>query len=233
MKEEKVQKNKKLIALGTTLVVAGIIVGYIPIMSDKIQLLRENDDVERFLTKQKSSISEMVDNKISENVITNDNLSENTIVDNNNENENNNNVSYVDSKEFSMVLEIPKIKLQKGIYHKESKYNSVKYNIEILEPSDMPDVEKGNLILASHRGSSSVSYFNGLSKLAKGDLVSVYYGDVKYTYKISDVYYIKKTGAASIIRDENETVLTMITCVKNNKNKQVVYISNLISKENY
>ena len=133
---------------------------------------------------------------------------------------------------YSMVLEIPKINLKKGLYDKNSKYNSVKYNIQILKESDMPNVVNGNLILASHRGNSSVSYFNNLYKLSNGNQVYVYYNNVKYIYEITNMYEVEKTGTITIHRDRDETVIVLITC-KKNENKQLVFIGNLIDKEDY
>lgn len=42
--------------------------------------------------------------------------------------------------EYIAVLKIPKIKLEKGLVDKKSKYNSIDYGIQILKESDMPDV---------------------------------------------------------------------------------------------
>ena len=116
--------------------------------------------------------------------------------------------------------------------HINSKYNSVEYDIQILKESDMPNVVNGNLILASHRGNSSVSYFNNLYKLSNGNQVYVYYNNVKYIYEITNMYEVEKTGTITIHRDRDETVIVLITC-KKNENKQLVFIGNLVDKEDY
>ena len=48
---------------------------------------------------------------------------------------------------YIAVIKIPKIGLEKGLASKGSYWNNVNRNIEILSESDMPDVEKGNVIL--------------------------------------------------------------------------------------
>ena len=46
------------------------------------------------------------------------------------------------------------------------------------ESSNYPDVAKGNLILASHSGTSSISFFKNLYKLEVNDDVYVNYNNV-------------------------------------------------------
>lgn len=133
---------------------------------------------------------------------------------------------------YSMILEIPKINLKKGISEKDSKYNSVKYGIQLLKQSNMPDVENGNVILASHRGNSAVSYFNKLNKVVNGDKVYLYYAGYKYTYEIVNIYEVPKTGTVSLYRDTSKNTITLITC-KSREQKQLVFIGNLINKESY
>lgn len=134
--------------------------------------------------------------------------------------------------EYLMVLEIPKINLKKGLNNINSKYNNVSYNIQILKESSMPDVEIGNLILAGHNGSSSVSFFRNLEKLKKDNDVFIYYNGFKYRYKIDKFYDVNKTGKVSIKR-ESKTSITLITCKKGTNDKQVVYIGYLVDKQAY
>ena len=113
-----------------------------------------------------------------------------------------------------------------------SKPNNVDYNMQIIKPSNYPDVDKGNLIIASHSGSSSISYFKHLYKLKVGDNAYIYYNNVKYTYKIVNIYKEPKTGYLNIYRDLDQTTLTLVTCTKNDDTTQTIYICNLINKEN-
>jgi sortase A len=134
---------------------------------------------------------------------------------------------------YLMVLEVPKIGLKKGIYDIESKYNSVNYGIEILKDSNMPDKELGNVILASHRGTSNNAYFNKLDNLNNDDIVIIYYQGIKYSYRITNIYDQDKNGSIKILKDMNKTTITLITCKKNTKDKQLVFIGNLVERSNY
>ena len=128
---------------------------------------------------------------------------------------------------YIAVLKIPKIKLVRGLVDRNSYQNNIKYNVEILKDSSMPDEEKGNVILAAHSGNARISYFKNLDKLVIGDDISIEYNSVIYNYKVIDIYLIDKTGIAEIIRNKNKSTLTLITC-KHNTNKQIIVIAELI-----
>lgn len=129
------------------------------------------------------------------------------------------------------VLEIPKIDLKKGLYDINSKYNTVSRNVMILSPSDYPDVDKGNFILAAHSGNGYLSFFRNLYKLSIGDYAYVYYNNVKYSYEIVNIYYEQKTGKIAIRKPVGKTTLMMITCTKNDETTQTVYVAELRSTE--
>lgn len=75
---------------------------------------------------------------------------------------------------YIAVLEIPKIDLKRGLVEPKSWRNNVKYNIQILDKSSMPDVDKGNFILAAHSGNSYASYFKRLKEMNTSDNVYLY-----------------------------------------------------------
>jgi len=131
------------------------------------------------------------------------------------------------------ILEIPKINLKKGFLDIDSPYNNINYNITVIKSSTYPDIEGGNFILAAHSGASYISYFKHLYKLELGDLAYIYYKDIKYTYKIVDIYNVEKTGQVAIYRNSKSTVLTLITCTKDSDHEQTVYILELTNKEEY
>ena len=141
--------------------------------------------------------------------------------------------SNVSSYNYIAVLEIPSINLKRGLVDPSSKYNNVNYNIQIIDKSTMPDVVNGNLVLASHNGASYISFFRKLDKLKINDKIYVYYGGYKYIYSLSKTYDTSKDGNIEVYRDNNKTTITLITCKKNTKDTQVVYIGYLDSKELY
>lgn len=134
---------------------------------------------------------------------------------------------------YIAILEIPEISLKKGLLSLDDKYNDVAYNVAILPSSQMPNIINSNLILASHNGTSSVSYFKDLSKLNKESLINVYYQGTKYIYKLNNYYEIDKKMEVTITRDRTSNTLTLITCKDNSDTQQIVYIAYLISKETY
>ena len=157
--------------------------------------------------------------------VNNENYEVNSYLNNYNED-----VGYINNnknkEEYLGILEIKKIKLRKGFYKLNSNLNNVDKNITIVSSSDMPNVNKGNLILASHSGNSSVSYFRYLDKLDMEDIASIYYLGKKYDYKLINYYGVDKNGSVQIIKNNDINTLTLITC-KKNTDKQTVFIFEL------
>ena len=127
---------------------------------------------------------------------------------------------------YIAILKIPKIDLERGLVDPKSYLNNVKYNLEIVEGSSMPDIKNSNLIIASHSGTARISYFRNLNKLSINDEILLIYKNKTYKYKVSNKYEIEKTGTAKIIRNNNKTTITLITC-KYKTNKQIVVIADL------
>ena len=130
-------------------------------------------------------------------------------------------------------LEIPKVNVKKGFLNIDHKDNDVGKNITVIKGSSYPDVDKGNFIIAGHSGTGIHSYFKDLYKLKKGDKAYITYNGYKYTYKIVKIYKQEKNGTIAIYRDYNKTTLTLITCTKNDKKHQTVYILELVDKVSY
>ena len=128
------------------------------------------------------------------------------------------------SKYYVGYLSIPKLNLKKGFTEINNKYNNVNRNIEVIKPSNYPDVNKGNFIIAGHSGSSSVSFFKDLYKLVLDDEVYITYNGNEYKYKIKKIYTDLKDGDVAIRRNQNATTLTLITCTKGDKATQTIYI---------
>ena len=144
-----------------------------------------------------------------------------------------------DTKEYNFsydinyigYLSIPKINFNKGFTSIEDKYNTVSKNIQILSSSNYPDEENGNVIIAGHSGNTSISFFNKLYLLEIGDLAYINYNNKNYTYQISNIYKVDKTGKVEIKRNKNSKTLTLITCTKDDKLTQTIYIADLINEE--
>ncbi len=210
-------KKSHVLVIGSFLVFIGIISlswNYILKMRDEVfsdMRIAMMDDV--FVENHEED--EIEDVPVVENVEVNSNSSENKEY-------------VVDYSKYLGVLEIPKIRLKRGFYNIDSKYNNIKYNVTMVEGSTLPDVEFGNLILMAHSGDAYISYFAYLYKLEVGDMAYVTYAGRKYEYQIVNIYEVEKNGAVVIKRNYNKNSLTMITCTKDNDKTQTVYISELV-----
>mgnify|MGYP004681691853 CR=1 FL=1 len=144
-------------------------------------------------------------------------------------NNNENTYKPIDYSKYLGVLEIPSIRLKRGFYGTDSKYNNIERNVAVVAKSSMPDVVNGNLILMGHSGVSYISYFDKLFKMEMGADMYITYAGNKYHYVLVNVYDVPKTGTVRIIRNYNATTLTLITCNKFDDTKQTVFVGELVS----
>lgn len=201
-------KNSTISLVGIIIIVLGICIGL----------------YEYFEERKNKAFSDMnimlYENEQPENIVTNEQIDIELEEPKEEQPENNstNNQNYIG------ILEIPKINLKRGFYSINSKYNNVDYNITIINGSTYPNEENNNLILAAHSGDCPVCYFENLYKLKIDDVAYLYYNNIKYSYKIVNIYEEEKDGTIAIHRDYDKNVLTLITCTRNSNTKQTVYI---------
>lgn len=216
MQTRKIEKNKKdkinnkkkscLVIFGSLIIIFGLSIVSLFFLNPYLKEKEEDKALEQFYIKEET-IEDKVDKTTSEEV----------------KEESKPKVKY----DYIAVLKIPKIKLEKGLVVKNSKYNNINYGVEILKESDSPDVINGNVILAAHSGTANISYFRNLDKINVGDEASIIYNGKTYNYKFVKIYDIEKTGKAVIKRDNNTSTLTLVTC-KHNTNKQIILIAELL-----
>ncbi len=132
-----------------------------------------------------------------------------------------------DTGDYLGILDIPKINLSRGFYDKENEYNTIHYNVTLLEPSNYPDEKGGNVILVAHSGSSYIGFFKHLYQLTLGDEAFITYKNHKYEYKIVNIYDETKDGDVTIYRNKKKSTLTLVTCTKDDDTKQTIYILEL------
>ena len=128
---------------------------------------------------------------------------------------------------YSAVLEIPTVNIQRGILDINSKYNSAKYNIELVKE------DENTIVLASHNGNNQNSYFGNLHNIELGDEIKYYKDGILYTYIFSENYDIKKNGYADIYSKEEQKSIILVTCKDNTNDAQTVYIGYLNKEETY
>ena len=226
-------RDSILLVIGTMLVILSICL----IFYDKIELLKSNVFDEVQMEKDRENNKDKEEESVDEETIVEtetENIDEEDISDNSVKLQEQSKKAVVEQpkikKEYIGYLEIKKINLKQGLVSKNSYYNNVKYNIQMLTTSDYPNKQFGNVILAAHSGSGYIAFFKNLYKLSKGDEATIYYKNYTYKYKIVNIYNVAKTGKVKIERDVHKNTLTLITCTYKSKTEQTVYILELTSK---
>ena len=221
MLRKKMLKSKFLITLLVLCFFFGLTLLSYNYLQGKIEKAY-NDMNLRLMALNKEQPDDSLENEVNEEVI------DNTVYEDIKENKEEEKKDYVEKIDYIAKLSIPKISLNHGLTAINSKYNNVHYGIETLKASNYPDVINGNLILASHSGTSYRSIFKNLYKLNVNDKCYIEYKGKTYTYVITKIYNVEKSGRVVIERDYHKTTLTLITCTKNSDQMQTIYICELI-----
>lgn len=214
-------KKSQILLIGSFLILVGVFIltnGYLKILKEEVYegvrlSLLDNDN-----TVSINNSNEVNDSQGVSNLGTSDNS-----LNTSNKKPVKRNYNYIG------YLEIPKIKLKRGFLNKDSKYNSIDYNIMVSYNADYPDVVNGNFILIAHSGDAYISFFAYLYKLKMGDNAYVTYNGKKYKYQLVKIEEQPKTGVVAIHRPNYEVSgLTLITCTKDNDSTQTIYIFELV-----
>ncbi len=230
--ERNIRKDKIIITIAVLSVVSGLFLISRNYLLTKKEIAYENVALEIYDEDALSNLDSLDEGGVEQDTPPTSTEPENH-EENNESNSGNSGNSGIGSKKnvknnYIGTLEISKIKLKKGFVSPSSKYNAIDYNVTIIKGFDYPDVENGNFILAAHSGTGPLAYFKNLYKLGVGDTAVITYKNKKYTYKIAKIYTQKKQGYLTIYRNVNKTTLTLITCTKDNKKLQSVYIAELV-----
>ncbi len=219
--QKKLKRNDKnnkgqFIVIGSFLVVIGVVLfSYSYLQQKKI-------DVFETMNLQLASLNHKNDSKINNSPDV-ENLEEETTGELSKDDEPIN-IPYVGT------LEIPKINFKRGFVQKDSRYNNINYAVTTLPSSTYPDVDKGNFILVAHSGTAAISFFRNLYQLEVGDVAYVEYNNIRYQYRLVNIYYEEKTGTIALRRNYDKTTMTLITCTYQDDTKQTVYILELESQ---
>lgn len=224
-------KNVIILTIGTILIILSLCL----LLYDKIVLLKSSvyDEVEleKYRENNRYNNTNTESEPEKDETVPADALEVNTEKNDEEEKPNTTSSKSAFEKDIIGYLEIKKINLRQGLVSKKSYYNNINRNIQILDASDYPDKEAGNVILVAHSGTSSISYFKHLYQLTLGDEAKIYYKNYVYTYQIKNIYNVEKNGSVKIVRDSTKQTLTLITCTKNSNTEQTVYILELMNKE--
>ena len=203
LKRKENKSNKSLVILGSLFLISGLSLIFLTIYTGFKTKTDEEIALDNFYIEEQQE--EITDNTTTEEVV---------------EEKKETSINYI------AVLRIPKINLKRGLVDKDSKYNNIKYNIMIHKESDAPDKEGGNVILVAHSGTAGVSYFRNVDKLSLDDEIYLDYNSQTYSYKITNIYDIEKTGIVPIRKETTKSTITLITC-RHNTNKQIVVIAEI------
>ena len=203
LKRKENKSNKSLVILGSLFLISGLSLIFLTIYTGFKTKTDEEIALDNFYIEEQQE--EITDNTTTEEVV---------------EEKKETSINYI------AVLRIPKINFKRGLVDKDSKYNNIKYNIMIHKESDAPDKEGGNVILVAHSGTSGVAYFRNVDKLSLNDEIYLDYNNKTYSYKITNIYDIEKTGIAPIRKETTKSTITLITC-RHNTNKQIVVIAEI------
>ena len=224
------ERNVKII-IGVIISIVGIVI----IGSDYYLSLKHEvfDDMNKAYYEQNVVISdepEEINNgnyeEMNDDEDTNIDNQEQPVIEPDNKNNNNQNV-----ENYIAYIMIPKIELNRGIYSITSTLNNVNKNIYVHPASTFPNnVSGNNLILASHSGSSSISYFKKLYKLELEYDVYLEYNGKTYHYKIKNIYTVLKDGTVALRVKQNVSTISLITCTKGDSKTQTIYICELINE---
>ena len=203
LKRKENKSSKSLVVLGSLFLISGLSLIFLTIYTGFKTKTDEDIALDNFYIEEQQE--EITDNTTTEEVV---------------EEKKETSINYI------AVLRIPKINFKRGLVDKDSKYNNIKYNIMIHKESDAPDKEGGNVILVAHSGTAGVSYFRNVDKLSLDDEIYLDYNSQTYSYKITNIYDIEKTGIAPIRKETTKSTITLITC-RHNTNKQIVVIAEI------
>lgn len=218
-------KKSQILTFGSFLVFVGVVL----VSSNYLIKIRNDVFNEMIIKMMDANVREEIEEVPEvENIIEEKPVENNNVTTNNNNTSSNKNNYVINYDKYYGVLEIPRISLKRGFYNLGNRYNSIEYNVTMVEGSSMPYVDKGNLILMAHSGDAYISYFENLYKLAVGDMAYITHKGTKYSYKIVNIYNVEKNGKVTIYRNYDKTTLTLITCTKNNDSSQTVYIAELV-----
>ena len=224
------ERNVKII-IGVIISIVGIVI----IGSDYYLSLKHEvfDDMNKAYYEQNVVISDEPEEinsgnheEINDDEDTTINNQEQPVIEPDNKNNNNQNV-----ENYIAYIMIPKIELNRGIYNTTSTLNNVNKNIYVHPVSTFPNnVSGNNLILASHSGSSSISYFKKLYKLELEDDVYLEYNGKTFHYKIKNIYTVPKDGTVALRVKQDASTISLITCTKGDSKTQTIYISELVNE---
>lgn len=140
-----------------------------------------------------------------------------------NQEENKNNkeekLSYIDMVNPIAILEIPKINL-KVVVAEGTDDEIIKYAVGHFKDTAMPG-DLGNFALAGHRNYDTGEFFLRLNKLEVNDDIIVSTHNKTFTYKITDSFTVAPEDTYVLDKSE-DAIITLVTCTYDGKDRLIV-----------
>ena len=136
-------------------------------------------------------------------------------------------IEFVEEELPIMYLNIEKINVHNAVYEKSSINNDIDKNVTIMDESNLPIDEFGNVILGAHSGVGRLAYFKDFGQLEVNDEITVDYDNKKYKYIIKRIYTDDKDGKIVIRRNLNKNTLTLFTCNPGDDKNYLIVIAEL------
>lgn len=138
--------------------------------------------------------------------------------------------------EVFAVLEIPSLDLAMPIYLGATKRHMTQGAAQLSQTSLPIGGNNTNCVLAGHRGWNGAAYFLYISKLEKGDIVTVTNLWETLTYEVVETKIISPNEVDEILIQENRDLLTLLTChppASGGKQRYLVFCERVYEKEDY
>lgn len=130
-----------------------------------------------------------------------------------------------------MKLEIPKIDFKEVLHPKNEKKNKIE-NVMIMEGSDMPDVEEGNLVLIGKTDKNGKAVFNNLKDIEINDYIYVIYNGYGYKYQVYKIYSGKDGLDKSYKKEQKgNKIVTLATCKDNPEKLDKIYLAYFVERK--
>lgn len=129
-------------------------------------------------------------------------------------------------EKYILIITIPAIKLKRKVWKKLSRKNKYRKNVVLLDDSDLPDVNGGNIQLAARIGLDDKAFFKDIDKLTEYDDIIIEYKDEQYIYRLINSYKTEgHVDINNIIRDKKMNALTLAGCGRNQEDTKFILLA--------
>lgn len=120
--------------------------------------------------------------------------------------------------EVMASIEIPAIDVDLPIYH-GTKEETLLIGVGHLENTSLPTGgESTHAVLSAHCGLPSARLFTDLNLLQEGNIFRIHVLDETLTYQVYKIEIVQPDDSSSLFIQENEDIVTLITCTPYGKN---------------